>query len=147
MIATVDVVVTGVADDDVVTVDMREFPTADAEGTTIGLVSATGDGEGTARISEQLAVSADAAYLAVSVAVDGLPVGACEPSGSDRAGCTVVALPASLSEGRRPVVVSALPTGATATSSSTTHRGAHGGPSPTAAPTTTVSPSPTASPS
>ena len=147
VIATVDVVVTGVADDDVVTVDMREFPTAGAEGTTIGLVSATGDGEGTARISEQLAVSGDAGYLAVSIAVDGLPVGACTPSGADRAGCTVVALPASLSEGRRPVVVSALPTGATATSSSTTTVSPTVAPSPTAAPTTTVSPSPTASPS
>jgi len=70
----------------------------------IGLASATGDGEGTSRISQQLAVGTDAAFLAVDVAVDGIPVGPCDPTGADRPGCTVVSLPASLTDGRRPVV-------------------------------------------
>ena len=143
VIATVDVVVTGVADDDVVAVTMREFAAGSDEGTVIGLASATGDGEGTARIAQQLAVGTDAAFLAVDVAVDGIPVGPCDPTGADRPGCTVVSLPASLTDGRRPVVVSSLPAGATATatSSSTTTISPTVSPSPSV--TTT---SPTASP-
>ena len=94
-VATVEVHVEGVGAGSEVAVQMDAFTTADAAGSTIGLVTTTGDAAGSVDTTQTVSIPAGADFLAVVVTPEGQTPSACTPLAADGPGCTVLALPSA----------------------------------------------------
>lgn len=91
--ATVQVDGHGIATDDVVAVEVRQYSAEQAEGVLIGRVTATGDSAGRVRVSEAMALDRGARFMSVLVIVGDRSVETCTPAVSGGAGCSVVSVP------------------------------------------------------
>jgi hypothetical protein len=91
--ATVQVDGDGIATDDVVAVEVRQYSAEEAEGVLIGRVTATGDSAGRVRVREAMALDRGARFMTVLVTVGDRSAETCTPSASGGAGCSVVAVP------------------------------------------------------
>jgi len=91
--ATVQVDGHGIATDDVVAVEVRQYSAEQAEGVLIGRVTATGDSAGRVRVSEAMALDRGARFMSVLITVGDRSAEACTPAVSGGAGCSVVSVP------------------------------------------------------
>ncbi|MGZ8630430.1 MAG: hypothetical protein ACXWZF_05620 [Actinomycetota bacterium] len=90
--ATVQLDGRDIATDDLVTVEMRQYSSEDAEGILIGRVTATGDSSGRVLVTDAMALDRGARYLTVLVTVGDRSAATCTPS-SRGTGCTVLSVP------------------------------------------------------
>jgi hypothetical protein len=116
---------------------MDEFTTSSSPGSKVGLVTATGDASGVVETVQDVAIAANAGFLAVLVTSDGDTAATCTPLDAEGPGCTVVALPTAVAGTLQPVVV---------TSPAPSAAPSVGAPSPLPSAVTSASPLPTASP-
>ena len=91
--ATVQVDGHGIATDDVVAVEVRQYSAEQAEGVLIGRVAATGDSTGRVRVSEAMALDRGARFMSVLITVGDRSAETCTPAVSGGAGCSVVSVP------------------------------------------------------
>ena len=91
--ATVQVQTQGLATDQPVTVQMRQYSSETANGILIGLVTSTGDPSGDTVIGETVSLDAGARYMTVQVIMGNDPVTTCTPLEAGGPGCTVVSVP------------------------------------------------------
>jgi hypothetical protein len=91
--ATVQVQTQGLATDQPVTVQMRQYSSETADGILIGLVTSTGDPSGDTVIGETVSLDAGARYMTVQVIMGNDPVTTCTPLEAGGPGCTVVSVP------------------------------------------------------
>ena len=91
--ATVQVQTQGLATDQPVTVQMRQYGSETSNGILIGLVTSTGDPSGDTVIAETVSLDAGARYMSVQVIMGNDPVTTCTPLEAGGPGCTVVSVP------------------------------------------------------
>ena len=91
--ATVQLDGRDIATDELVTVEMRQYSSEQAQGVLIGRVTATGDSAGRVLVSEAMALDRGARYMSVLVTVGDRSAGTCTPSGATGIGCTVLSVP------------------------------------------------------
>ena len=106
--ATVDATVTSVATDTQVEVRMTSFASSDAEGTPLGVATATSDASGVVEVGASFAVDPSDQFLAVLIAVGDETPGTCIPSVVEGPGCVVVSLPGTVTP-QAPTTVIELP--------------------------------------
>jgi hypothetical protein len=104
-VATVSVHIDGIGADSEVVVRMEEFTTSSSSGSTVGLVTATGDASGVVETVQDVAIAGNAGFLAVLVTPEGDATATCTPLAAVGPGCTVVALPTGVGGTIQPVVV------------------------------------------
>lgn len=144
--AVIDLDGSGIAIADRPTLTVRSFNGHTDEGTTIGVITATGTPSGRIAVHDVIGIPAGAEFVAVLVDVAGRGPSACSPLGADEVGCTVVAVPTA---GRRgTAAVTGI--GPVSTATATASPGATAPASPASGSTTsspTSSFAPSASPS
>ena len=91
--AVIDLDASGVGIDDRPTVTVRSFDARTGEGTTIGVVLATGTTDGRLIVHDVIGIPTGADFLAVLVSVGGNGPAACSPSSTNDVGCTLLAVP------------------------------------------------------
>jgi hypothetical protein len=91
--ATVQVQTQGLATDQPVTVQMRQYSSETSNGILIGLVTSTGDPSGDTVIGETVSLDPGARYMSVQVIMGNDPVTTCTPLEAGGPGCTVVSVP------------------------------------------------------
>jgi hypothetical protein len=91
--ATVQVQTQGLATDQPVTVQMRQYSTENSAGILIGMVTSTGDPSGDTLIGETVSLDPGARYMSVQIVMGNDPVTTCTPLEAGGPGCTVVSVP------------------------------------------------------
>jgi hypothetical protein len=91
--ATVRLHASGLARDEALLIEVRQFGFSDTTGTLIATTRAAPDAAGVADVRENAALDAGARYVSVLVTKEGTPRAACTPTLSTGPGCTVAAAP------------------------------------------------------
>jgi hypothetical protein len=91
--ATVQVPTQGVATDEPVSIEMRQYSTEAATGVVVGRATTTGDPSGSSLIVETVSLDRGARYLSVLVTNGDQTPPTCSPMEATGPGCTVVSVP------------------------------------------------------
>jgi hypothetical protein len=83
----------GLATDQPVTIQMRQYSNENSGGILVGMVTSTGDPSGDTSIGETVSLDPGARYLSVQIVMGNDPVTTCTPLEAGGPGCTVVSVP------------------------------------------------------
>ncbi len=91
--ATVDVRAQGVASDEAVTIQMRQYPSVDDPGVLVGSATTTGSTSGLTIVREVVSLDPEARYMSVLATIGDQQITTCSPAQPTGPGCVIVSVP------------------------------------------------------